>query len=122
MAVGVYRTSIKQNGTWRRSLTWCRRNEDGTAGDPYNLSNCHAHMQIRARPGLPVLCDVSTESGDITIDGPAGSIVVTIPPEQTALLTVRRVRYDLFVTFPSTDVIPVLEGQLDVDLAITEAA
>lgn len=122
MAVGVYRTSIKQNGTWRRSLVWCRRNEDGTAGDPYDLSECSAHMQIRARPGLPVLCDVSTDAGGITIDGPAGLIVITIGPEQTALLTGRRVRYDLFVTFPSRDVIPVLEGQLDVDLAITAAA
>jgi hypothetical protein len=31
-----------------------------------------------------VLCDVSTNSGGITIDGRAGLIVVTIGPDQTA--------------------------------------
>ena len=119
MAAGVYNTVIEQGASWRRRLTWCRKNPDGSAGAPYDLTHCSAYMQIRPGHDQAVITEISTETQEITIDGPNGIIVLYLSPAKTDLIA-RRARYDLLVVFPSGDAYRVLGGKINVALAITE--
>lgn len=54
---------------------------DGTT--PVDLTGYTARMQVRATPDASTkILDLSSENGRITIDGPNGTVTVTIPAAQ----------------------------------------
>jgi hypothetical protein len=135
MAAGIKDIFIEQGASFRMFLTWTEpspRNPDGTVqtdpdtglpvpGDPYDLTGAEAHMQIRQRVGSTVLMDLRSGDGnEIVLGGVAGTIAVSMTPEQTANIMAKRAKYDLYVIFPDrTDAAKVLKGKVTVDLAVT---
>jgi hypothetical protein len=122
---------IEQGATFTLGFSWCRNGPidpatgNPTAGDPYDLTNCTARMQIRKTLSGPVLLAAATDSpltaSHITLGGVLGRVDIVLIDADTALLTTRTGGYDLEIQFPSVDdapgrVVRVLEGPVTVDL------
>lgn len=84
--------TLYRGDTWRR--TWYLQDNAGAAID---LTGCTARLMVRDRDGLAVITAGST-TGEIVIDGAAGSLVMTVAAADTGL-TPGRYRYDLEVTY-----------------------
>lgn len=117
--------NIDQGATYRRSMLWRQpqtpeqvaANEPGT---PYDLTNCRAHMQIRKKVNKEILVQLFDGDG-ITLGGPAGTIDIVMRSDQTMLLELKRPGvYDLYVIFPSGDVVRVIQGKVNVSLTVTD--
>lgn len=117
--------ALTQGATFRRHLVWRQPQTDeqkaaGQPGTPYDLTGASAHMQIRTKVNRPSLLDLHDGDG-ITLGGPAGTITIELAPEQTMALELKRPGvYDLFVIFPSGDVLRVVQGGVSVSLAVTD--
>lgn len=74
--------------------------KDGN-GDPVNLTGYTAHMQVRARPGAPVLLDMSTENDRIVIDGPTGSVYLVFTEALLANAPWKRGKYQIELRSPA---------------------
>lgn len=120
MAAGKLDLTLEQGATYRRQLLWRHPSADGgtTPGDPYNLTGCTAHMQIRTKVGGDVLVDLNDQDG-ITLGGSAGTIEIVVSSSRTMSLTVTKAVYDLYVHFPNSDVVRVLDGKVTIDPTIT---
>lgn len=126
---------IEQGATFILAFTWCQQGPvvDGevTPGDPYDLTDCIARMQIRRRQGDPALVTATSlstgEGADrIAIDGPNGRVVITLTDEDTDLLIHRSNIYDLEVEWPiqpgelAPRVDRLLQGDVTVDPNVTQ--
>ncbi len=128
MAAATYDFYIEQGATFRFTMIYGHK--DGTLDAdgnpnvvPYDLTGCKARMQIRQRRGAKVLISATTTNGGIKIDDPeAGRIVVTITDEATDSLDVTKAKYDLEISYPSGDVVRILEGSVRISPNITQDA
>ncbi len=128
MAAATYDLYIEQGATFRFTMVYGHK--DGTVDAdgnpnvvPYDLTGCKARMQIRQRRGGEVLVSATTTNGGIVIPDPTnGRLVVTITDEATDSLNVPRAKYDLEVSYPSGDVIRILQGKVTVNPNITQDA
>lgn len=119
MTAATYDITIDQGATYALSMIYRGPNIDAdTPGDPFDVTGCTAAMQIRLAVGSPVLIS-ATENAGITVGTTDGRIDVILPEEQTILLTTKRARYDLYITFPNGTVRRLLEGKVTIDLTIT---
>lgn len=114
MPAGKYTLRIEQGAYCARSLTY--KDADGV---PVDLTGCTARMQIRDYiEDAEVKLSISTESGNITLGGTAGTIDIEILTAQTALLTTDGY-YDLELILPSGEVERILQGQVLLDREVT---
>ncbi len=128
MAAATYDLYIEQGATFRLTMIYGRK--DGTLDvngnsnvEPYDITGCHARMQIRARRGAQVQSSATTTSGGIQIPtGTDGKIIITITDEATDSLTGKRAVYDLEVSYPSGDVVRILQGKVTISPNITQGA
>jgi hypothetical protein len=129
---------IEQGATFTLGFTWHKAAVDGngapildvngkpTAGDPYDLTDCKARMQIRAKQGQPALVTATTENGRIVLGGVTGRIDITLTDEDTDLLTARAALYDLEIEWPLAQgatrprVDRLLEGAVTVSPNVTQ--
>lgn len=119
---------IEQGATFRLAMVYGRK--DGTTDSqgnlivtPYDITGCIARMQIRPRRQGVVLASATTTNGGIEITDPlAGKLVITIHPDATDLLTMRKALYDLELQYPSGDIVRVLQGAVTISANITEDA
>jgi hypothetical protein len=110
----VWRWLVEQGATSRTTLTL--RDEAG----PVDLTGYMARLQVRETVGSPTtLLDLSTSSGGISIDGPAGSLTLLLSDEATAALTWRHGVFDLEITSPGGDTTRLLKGEITVDPEVT---
>jgi hypothetical protein len=86
---------------------------------PYNLTGCTAKAQFREKYGMPVLLELSTETGEIVLGGALGTIEITATAEQTDTIEIKRGKWDLELTYPDTTKKRILMGTLYNSLAIT---
>lgn len=70
--------SVKRGDTWRITLTWLQE----LAGDPVDLSECTAKMQVRDKRKV-----LLAEAASCTIDTATGAITALFEPEITATVT-----------------------------------
>ena len=92
-------------------------------GDPIDLSNYTAKMQVRktAGPDTDPIIEASTENALITITGASGLVEVTIPAGTTAGLTAQLAVYDLFVYGPSgSPTERILSGPMKITESVTK--
>lgn len=120
MEPGVVSTTLSQGATWRRRFTLSQ----GTPPVPVDLTDCEARLELRQRVGAPDPADISVseipgDAGVIVINGPAGSLEVTITAAATTVLTARQYVFDLFVEWPNGDVWKVAKGAIANDRAVT---
>lgn len=117
VTTGVYTLAVQQAASFARELAVV--DDDGAVVD---LSDYTAgRLQVRpgkASPQAP-LVDL-TETAGITIDGPAGTVLVELTADQTGLLPAAgKLYYDLLLTTADGRVLRLLEGQVVVDPATT---
>lgn len=97
---------------------------------PVDLTGATARLMIRSHPAdaTPVvsLTTTLTAQGQLTLGGALGTVSLNITKAATALLTssVRgalksRYRHQLFVDFPDGTTLPLLSGNVNVELAVT---
>ena len=100
--------AIEKGATYRHRLLW-----KNTAGQPTDLTDCTAKMQIREEVGSSnVLLELSTENGRITITPKSGELDFYIAAEDTALLTTEGGVYALEVYFLNSDTWRLCEGSI----------
>lgn len=124
-----YPLKIDQGETFRLSLVYTGPAVDGVElGEPIDLTNASARMQVREGYGKPVLVEItSDENGGITIGGVTGRIDLLLTEAQTDAMGVKegstRPRteavYDLELVLPSGDVKRVIQGSIVIDPNIT---
>lgn len=83
-----------QGARFWRALTW--RWYEG--GPPVDVSGFTARMQVRSKPGAPVLLELSTANGRITLNGGAGLIVLEVSTAAMQNVNWGCAVYDLIVT------------------------
>ena len=111
---------IKQGATFDLPISYTDE-----LGNPIVITGYTAKMQIRKTPEAnnPPLLDLSTENGDIAIDGPNGIVEVTINRNITAALPPCWTGfYDLFIISPSDYWILLLEGTVYIEAAVTKSS
>jgi hypothetical protein len=98
------------------SLTW----REGSR--PVDVVGWSARLQVRQRPGSPLLVDLGTASGSIVLH-PGGLIIAEFSPVHTAaLLGATSPRYDLRLDDGAGRVVFLLAGAVKVRAPITSGA
>lgn len=85
-----------------------------------DITGWTAKMQVRERPGSPLLMELSTENGGIVITGASGSIGFVMTDDQAELLQFSKAKYDLRVIDGSGNVAYLIKGDFPADQHITE--
>lgn len=115
---------IEQGATFTLGFVYCQPGPtvDGVVqpGDPYDLTDWIARMQLRKNQQSPILIDASTENGKITLGGATGRIDIRFEDEDTDLLGTKSCKYDLELENPAGDVFRILKGDVTVDPNITQ--
>lgn len=107
--------SIDQGATWALSFEWLDEQ-----GQPIDLTGCTARMQLRATPASPVLLELSTDNGRLSLAGALGIIELLVDAPTTAGLSCESGVYDLRVIFPGGQVDVVMGGRFTLALAVTK--
>jgi hypothetical protein len=120
VSAGKLDLSLEQGVTWRLPLLWRQPSPDGgvTPGEPYDLTNATAKMQIRTIVGGKLLTQISDTDG-IELGTTDGTLTLTLTALKTSAVTEESAVYDLFVNFPSGDAVRLLEGAVSCGLAVT---
>ena len=118
---------IEQGATYEHpSFSWHYDDPDnpGNPGDPIDLTGAVVRMQIRKGQQTPVLVEATSDADSpyITVDGPAGTITIKLPADETNKLSVAEPKYDLEVVLPGGDVFRLLEGSVEVSPNITQVS
>lgn len=107
---------IIQGATFRRLLVWLAPDKI----TPIDLSGCTARMQVRSEVESPtVLLELTTENGGIVIDGPAGKLILHLPPAATTAISWESGVWDLEVVHPNGDVTRLAQGSISVSPEVT---
>lgn len=115
MPAGQYNITVEQGATFKRTFAW--NNHDGS---PVSITGCSARMQIREKvDSSTALITISTGSeGGISMVEP-NLIEVEITPTQTSSLKFEKGSYDLKLTQPDGTVVRLIEGRVNLSLAVT---
>lgn len=111
---------IEQGSTFRLPIYWLWGETEETAA-PVDLTSWLARLQIREKVNSDTeVISLSTESGHIVIDGPAGLVDITISDEETAALDFDGpAYYDLELESPNGDVVRFFHGRVGLSREIT---
>lgn len=114
MAAANYAITIEEGATFNLPVA-IKAN-----GDPVNLTNHTAQMQVRSTlDAQAVIVEASTANGRIVITGNTGIINITIPANVTSTLDFTQAVYDLKGTSPSGVVTRYLSGLVTFSKAVT---
>ena len=121
----IYDFAVDQGATKKLSLRY--RYQDGVDGngDPvyvgYPLAGCSARMQVRKAVGEPILADLTTENGSITLEagGEQGRIDIVLSATQTSALALRKAVYDLELVYSSGEVVRLIQGKVYISPNVT---
>ena len=106
---------IEQGATYRHTLYW--KDVDGL---PIDLTVCTVKMQIRATvDSSAVICELSTVNGRLILTAIEGKIELVVSSSITRVLKPMTAVYDLEVTFPTGDVVRLIEGSVVVKAEVT---
>lgn len=107
-----YRIKARQGSTYKRTFTW------SVAGEPVDLTNWTAQMQVRPSANSSTLTLDCSEY--LTLGDEAGTIELNIPAEAMQTVSSGRYLYDLELS-SGTEVTPLLAGSFVVDAEVTKA-
>lgn len=107
MAAGNYPLTIEISETFTFVFSWY-----GDAGvTPIDITGYSANMNIKARPGAPIIGAFSTGTGEIELSDPTnGEITIIIPDDITNEFVAGKYRYNINVTSPAGKITRLLEG------------
>lgn len=107
--------AVSQGATFRKRFRW------SLDGAPVNLTGWTGHMQARRFPSAGSVLVNLTETAGLAL-GADGIIDVLLTAAQTAALPVTRGVYDLRLSYPGGDTIPLAAGDFIVRAAVTRDA
>ena len=117
MRAGILNLLVQQGSTFSRTLSW------QIDGEPVDLRGYTARMQIRTvqvntKPAK-LLDNLTSTNGGLVIDGPSGSITISMNALSTSRLPAGSHVYDLEL---ATDdyVQRLVQGRLDVSAEVTK--
>jgi len=90
MSAGRYNILMEQGATFSLPLVY----QDST-GTPVDLTTYTAILQVRKNPSSPVILELSTANGGITLGGALGTITLNAAATATSLLPAGEYFYDL---------------------------
>lgn len=106
---------INQGATFRHRFTW----KDGK-GRAINLTGYTARLQARESIESPdAVISLNTENGGITLGGTSGVISLYMSDEATALITTKKLVYDLELEASNGDVVRLVNGSINVSFEVT---
>lgn len=111
----VYDIEIQQGADF--DITFLYKDEDGVIID---VSGYSARMMIKS--GYRSLAVVSlTQSSGITLGGASGTVAIHIPASKTVTLPgpPQTMVYDIFLTDPSGNIVKLVGGRVNLQLAVT---
>lgn len=114
MTAGTYNFVIEEGATFVRTLQFA----DGAA--PLDLTGYTAKLQVRADYETPVLLELSTTNGRITIYGALGQVVWELTDEEAVALFWVQAIYDFFMTTPGGEAKKFLRGTVGFERRVTE--
>ena len=115
MSATLWDDTIEQGATFRRVVPITL-----SSG---NLSDYAWRMELRVSPGAPVLAALtSAADGGLTVSDADKTITVEIDATDTAALTLRAVRHDMFGTDANGVVIRATVGTFTITPRITQPA
>ena len=104
----LYNTTIDQGATWQRVVIYNDSN-----GDPVNITNYAAAMQLRTSPlARTAELTLSTSNGGIVIVGNLGKLTITATATQTGALAPQKYTYDLELYEPNNVVTRLMQGTI----------
>ena len=115
MTAAVRDLVIEQGATFYQPLRWKDSN-----GDPIDLTNYTARMQIRRNYETDVvITELTTENGRIELGGAAGTINLIIPAAITEALDFSEAVYDLELEDQDGHLTRLLQGQMTLSREVT---
>ena len=108
---------LQQGADFRKEYQWTFDNDE-----PIPMVDYAARLQIRKYPGGPVLLDISTSAGGITIDGENGIVALAITAAQTYAMAFTSAVYQLKLRTSVADgslELVVMEGRVMLTPAVT---
>jgi len=89
-------------------------------GTPVDLTGYSARMQVREDYSSPLaLVDISTDSGEVTLGGAAGTIHIHLSAVETSALDFTTAKYDLEIADSQGVVTRLLQGAVTLSHEIT---
>ena len=120
MAAKVEDLYVEQGATFDRTWLWRETLEDGSLGDPIDLTGYTARMQVRQSVKADeVLLEATSEAGTIVLGGPSGTVQVLLPDELTDTLVIAQGGYDLELESAGGYVYRLLQGKVKVSVNVT---
>ncbi|MCK7581012.1 MAG: hypothetical protein MZV65_38940 [Chromatiales bacterium] len=92
--------SLKRGDAWQHPFTW---RQGSATGEPANLTGVTASLHLkRADRTSELVLDCSPY---LTVDGPAGTVLVDVPKAATRLFPVGKLKFDIELSndIPSTE-------------------
>ena len=86
---------------------------------PVDITGYTAKMQVRKKPGAPLVLEMSTQNGRITFTPLTGIINIVVQAADTALLVPGLYRYDLDLTDQAGFVTRFIQGAFEIVETIT---
>lgn len=94
--------------------------DDSSPPVPIDLTGVTARMHIRESVDAEeILCELTTENNKIVIDGPLGSILLTIEAAETETFQWAAGVYDLELVWPNGFVMRLCQGSVSVSPEVT---
>ena len=114
MKAKIYNPVIDQGAIWNVIVEY-----QDSDGDPINLTNFTASLQVRQNYNSAVAdLTLTTQNGGLTINGPAGTINILATAEQTGALGAGFYVYDLELKSGS-NITRLIQGQITVAEQVT---
>lgn len=107
--------SIKRGDTWQ--TTWAWRDE---AGDPLDLTDCTAALQLRRQLGSAPALDLTSPSAQLAIDPATSDVSVAVDASTMATLAPGTYSCDMQMTFPDGRVISTATVAVSIETDVTQ--
>jgi hypothetical protein len=107
---------VDQNTTFKFQIQYTEDDEV----TPINLTGASAKMQVRdTKGGTKLAFTLTSPSGGIVINGPQGTLSVTVTPTQTNKLFYPKSSYDIMVIDSNGNKIKMVEGFMTLSRSVT---
>lgn len=107
---------VDQNATFKFQIQYTEDDEV----TPIDLTGASAKMQVRdTKGGTKLAFTLTSPSGGIIIDGPEGTLYVTVTPTQTNKLFYPKSSYDIMVIDSNGNKIKMVEGFMTLSRSVT---
>lgn len=119
MPAAYWKIVIDQGESWEMLLRLKNPAVGDTPATPLDLTGFDVRMQVRESVTSPAPLISLTIGSGITVDGPAGEILLSVADDVTAGWAWRYGLYGLEIESPGGKTTPLLKGEVEVNAEVT---